>query len=139
MKPAYLIKPLKTYEVLRKWSSIYHHIMSSRRLDRMGLDDFTVERLADRGIKTAKDLLEMSPLVLMIYLDLSLADANKIIMQASARIASTKSSSALELLQARSQQNYYGSTGINGLDAALRGGLNIGTITEICGPPGKFL
>ena len=105
----------------------------------MGLDDFTVERLADRGVKTAKDLLELSPLTVMVYLDLSLADANKIIMQASARIASTKSRSALELLQTRSHQSYYISTGIKGLDTAMRGGLNIGTITEICGPPGKFL
>jgi hypothetical protein len=113
--------------------------MASRRLDRLGLEIFVVERLSARGITTARDLLETSPLTLMIYLDLSLIDANKIINQASSKIASVKNHTALELLHKRSQDNYYLSTGIKELDVAMRGGLNIGTISEICGPPGNFL
>jgi Rad51 len=110
--------------------------MSSRRLDRLGLKSFEVECLSARGILTAKDLLEMSPLQIMIYLDLSLVEANNIILHVSSKIASAKNHTALELLHIRSQRNYYLSTGIDELDAAMRGGLNIGTISEICGPPG---
>jgi RAD51-like protein 1 len=85
---------------------------------------------------TAKDLLETSPLALMIYLDMSLIDAKKIINQACNRIASEKNHTALELLQIRLQQNFYLSTGLKDLDVAMRGGISIGTISEICGPPG---
>ena len=113
--------------------------MSSRRLDRMGLESFIVECLSARGISTAKDLLETSPLALMVYLDLSLADANKIISHVSSKIAFARNSTALELLRARSEQNLYLRTGIKELDTAMRGGLNIGTISEICGPPGRTI
>lgn len=110
--------------------------MSSRRLDRLGLKSFEVECLSARGILTAKDLLEMSPLQIMIYLDLSLVEANNIIQHVSSKIASAKNHTALELLNSRSQRINYLSTGIDGLDTLMRGGLNIGTISEICGPPG---
>jgi Rad51 len=103
----------------------------------MGLESFIVECLSARGISTAKDLLETSPLALMVYLDLSLADANKIISHVSSKIAFARNSTALELLRARSQQNLYLRTGLKELDTAMRGGLNIGTISEICGPPGR--
>lgn len=112
--------------------------MSSRRLERMGLESFIVECLSARGILTAKDLLETSPLALMVYLDLSLVDANKIILHVSSKIAFARNSTALEILRARSQQNLYLRTGIGELDSAMRGGLNIGTISEICGPPGRM-
>jgi RecA/RadA recombinase len=72
----------------------------------------------------------------MIYLDMSLIDAKKIITQASNRIASDKNHTALELLQIRLQQNFYLSTGLKDLDVAMRGGIDIGTISEICGAPG---
>lgn len=112
--------------------------MSSRRLERMGLESFIVECLSARGILTAKDLLETSPLALMVYLDLSLVDANKIILHVSSKIAFARNSTALEILRARSQQNLYLRTGIGELDSAMRGGLNIGSISEICGPPGRM-
>ena len=40
--------------------------MASRKLERLDLERFIVERLAARGITTARDLLEVSPLAIMV-------------------------------------------------------------------------
>ena len=110
--------------------------MGSRKLERMDLDRFIVERLSARGITTAKDLLEMSPLALMVFLDISLEEAKEITLKVCVKIAGSKNQTALELLNTRALQCNNLPTGIKELDSALRGGLVIGSITEICGPPG---
>lgn len=111
--------------------------MGSRKLDRMGLDKFVVERLSARGIMTAKDLVEMSPFAIVVFLDISLDEAKKIVSIVCAKIAN-KNQTALELLNAREVQCNNLPTGIRNLDTVMRGGLNIGSISEICGPPGVF-
>ena len=111
--------------------------MGSRKLDRMGLDKFVVERLSVRGITTAKDLLETSPFAIVIFLDISLIEAKSIISKVCAKIAN-KNQTALELLNARELRCNNLPTGIKDLDSVMRGGLNIGSISEICGPPGAY-
>lgn len=64
--------------------------MASRKLERMGLEQLIVERLAMRGIVTARDLLEVSPFAVMIYLNISLLEANNIALQVSSRISMNK-------------------------------------------------
>ena len=111
--------------------------MGSRKLDRMGLDKFVVERLSFRGITTAKDLLETSPFAIAIFLDISLIEAKTIISKVCAKIAN-KNQTALELLKARELRCNNLPTGIKDLDSIMKGGLNVGSISEICGPPGAY-
>ena len=103
----------------------------------MGLDKFVVERLSVRGITTAKDLLETSPFAIAIFLDISLIEANTIISKVCAKIAN-KNQTALELLKARELRCNNLPTGIKDLDSIMKGGLNVGSISEICGPPGSY-
>ena len=109
---------------------------STRPIQRLGLDAGIVERLKGISINTLKDLLTTSPLVLMLSLDISLYEAELIQKQASAKVAGDRNHTALELLQTRAQQRIYLPTGIQKLDSIMLGGLNMGTITEITGPPG---
>ena len=109
---------------------------SSRPIQRLGLDVGIVERLKGVSIHTLKDLLTTSPLVLMLSLDISLSEAELIQKQASTKVACDRNHTALELLQTRTQQRIYLPTGLQKLDSIMLGGLNMGTITEITGPPG---
>ena len=110
--------------------------MATRRIERLGLDGTIVERLKEKGFMTLKDLLAASPLTLMLSLDVSLNEAENMQRSASAKAVADRSRTALELLQARAQQRIYLPTGVAKLDATMNGGLNVGTITEISGPPG---
>jgi hypothetical protein len=111
--------------------------MSTRRLERLGLDAFLLERLGSLGICTAKDLLETCPLVLMIHLDLSKRQLDRLIMKVSEAIVGAKCATALELLSLRKRTVRHMKTGIPLLDIHMRGGLNVGCISEVCGPPGE--
>jgi RAD51-like protein 1 len=110
-------------------------VMSSRRLDRVGLDPFVIECFSRNGVSTVGDLLLASPLSLMLYADLSLRDVRNLILKVSDKI-SCKPTSALDILHKRAQKKQFLSTGLNCLDVALKGGLLIGCISEISGPPG---
>lgn len=109
--------------------------MSSRRLERVGLDPVICEAFARNGVSTVGDLLLASPLALMLYADLSLAQVKEILAMVSDKVH-CKSTSALELLHKRAQTKRFLSTGLSNLDSALKGGLLVGCISEISGPPG---
>lgn len=109
--------------------------MSSRKLDRVGLESHICDAFARNGVSTVGDLLLASPLSLMLYGDLSLVQVKEIISIVSEKVQS-KPTSALELLHTRAQTKRFLATGLSNLDIALKGGLLVGCISEISGPPG---
>lgn len=106
----------------------------SRPLSRLGLDEFTLTKLHKARVQTAKDLLECSPLFLMTNADLSLKEATSLIARVSERLAS-KPSTARQLLQRNAKKRALPS-GLTPLDESMGGGFIVGTISEVCGPPG---
>lgn len=70
----------------------------------------------------------------MCLADLSSIETEEIIQEAASKIV--RSDTLFELLQTRSLSSCYLPTGISGFDEILSGGLIVGSITEICGPPG---
>lgn len=62
-------------------------------------------------------------------------EVNELIAAVSERVSS-QSQSALMAMQARMQKTRHLSCGISAFDAALKGGLLVGSISEICGAPG---
>jgi len=112
--------------------------MARRAIERCGLETELVARLRDKGVTTLSDLMTASPLLLSVCLDVSVRDAERVQQQAAATFVqhAGRSHTALELLQQRMQQHIYLATGVPPLDAAMSGGLHMGTITEISGAPG---
>lgn len=107
--------------------------MAHRKLDRFGFDNNACETFKRNGITTAGDLLEASPFLFIP--DLGLTKTLSLFDEVSSRIA-PEPQSALKLLVDRSKKQCFLSTGMKILDDVLRGGVSLGTITEICGPPG---
>ena len=70
----------------------------------------------------------------MCLADLSYKESEEVIQEASTQII--RHDNLFELLQRRSLSSCYLQTGIIGFDDILCGGLIVGSITEICGPPG---
>lgn len=70
----------------------------------------------------------------MILGDIGLEEAENILEKTSSKIVQHET--VFELLQKKSLKSNYLSTGIPPLDRILSGGLILGTITEVCGPPG---
>lgn len=109
--------------------------MASRPLQRMGIDSGVVNAWSQVGISTAGELLQASPLLLMQAADLSLAQVQAILQDVSQRLAPTTTTALQYLLQREKSKRFLG-TGFQPLDAALKGGLLLGSITDICGPSG---
>lgn len=109
--------------------------MSSRKLDRLNIDPKICNSLDKIGIKTARDLIEANIITIMTSTDLSLQDAKNLINTISEKITG-KNVTAFDILNERLQKKCYLSTGISLLDEAMRGGLLVGCINEIVGPPG---
>jgi RAD51-like protein 1 len=109
--------------------------MANRLLERFELDRSIIDKLKSFGIQTARDLLSTSSFALMVYLDISLNEAQSIILKISENIY-PKPNSALEIYRERSKKRIFLSTGLNELDDAMKGGIPISCISEVCGPPG---
>jgi RecA/RadA recombinase len=109
--------------------------MASRKLERIGIDPSTCEKLARRNIVTIRDLLTTPAAVILPQVDIDLAELNRIVALASA-IASGKPQSGLEILHARTRREQFLGCGVEALNRAMKGGLLVGTISEICGSPG---
>lgn len=109
--------------------------MANRRINRFGLAEEITNKLVAYGIETSRDLLNTHTFTLMVYLDLSLMDVQKIVHTVSNAVQ-PKPSTALMIYNERSQKARFLSTGIGKLDELMKGGLPIGCISEICGPPG---
>jgi RAD51-like protein 1 len=109
--------------------------MSSRRLRRLPFDDEVKEKLSKAGVSTAKDMLDRSPLELMKTLNASHDDVKEWLRIAALAVA-PKPCIAWQQLQARKQRTTFLATGLDALDKALRGGISVGTVTELVGPAG---
>ena len=108
--------------------------MASRRLDRLGLDAIVCDRLQQSGIVTVRDVLTATPLALMLLADMSLGEVNSLFNDIAAKVHG-KPATALEILRERVNKERFLLTGIPPLDQAMKGGLLIGCISEICGAP----
>jgi len=95
-----------------------------------------VNKLERIGITTAKDLLESNKYYLMNQLSLSLKDIDIIIYEASGNLFDQNKITCLEIFNEITTSKRFMSTSVITIDNALRGGLPIGSITEIVGSPG---
>lgn len=111
------------------------YLMANRKLERMGIDPFVCERLAKNNIGTVRELLAACPITVMLQADLSMKQVKDMIAMVSDKVHA-KPLSALVVMHARSQGNRFLSTGIDKFNASLKGGLLVGSISEICGAPG---
>lgn len=110
--------------------------MASRPLARVrGIEPNVVQLLHAAGITTIRDLFMASTLKIMSVANLSLCDAQRIVSAAS-EAAVPESATALSCLRDRATKQRYLACGIDELDKALQGGLPLGTLSDICGPPG---
>jgi RAD51-like protein 1 len=109
--------------------------MSTRKLERLRLDPLIVEKLSSHGIQTVQEFFNTSPYVLMSLANISMQEVSDMISLVSERIC-PKSSNALVILHELKKKTRFISTGIASLDVLMKGGLLIGSINEICGPPG---
>ena len=109
--------------------------MATRRLARTALDEGVTNALSARGVNTAKELFEHTPLDLSEMLDISVADANRIVLTVAAEVR-PEGSDALSLLIKRRSQPTHLHFGLLPLDEALRGGVPAGSVTEVVGPAG---
>lgn len=66
--------------------------------------------------------------------DLSYDNAIDLLASVSSKLVHSRT--ALQVLEEKSQRSCFLSTGMKSLDYFLQGGLIIGTISEVCGPPG---
>lgn len=102
------------------------------RLERCGLESGALARLASAGVHTAEELLGASALD-AIEAGLLPGEAAVAVAAASAA-AAPKQRTALDLLSAAERRCL--PTGLYEIDAALRGGVPAGSITEVVGPAG---
>jgi RecA/RadA recombinase len=110
--------------------------MASRSLARLHLTDSLVSSLhMAYGVTTAAELLSCSTLEVMNAGDLSHSQALEVLDSVASQIA-PRSQTALTLLKKKQCEHGMQTTGIDELDSALRGGLLLGTISDVCGSPG---
>lgn len=135
--------------------------MSKRKIERLKLNEKSIIGLKKGGVETcrvkinnilsfscsyfflilnslflflSKDLFTRSTIEIMCLADLNPNETEEIIQEASAQIV--RHDTLFDLLQRRSLSSSFLQTGIAGFDDILSGGLIVGSITEICGPPG---
>jgi RecA/RadA recombinase len=108
----------------------------SRLLKRTGISVAFCDALSTIGITTCSDLLTASPLVIMTCCDLSYVETIALIHEISTKVTPLKHNTALTYLKERQKESKTLLTGFSELDQALKGGLLLGTVTDICGPPG---
>lgn len=106
--------------------------MGTRRVEALGLSDDVCAVLKRRGYDTCADVLLTSAGALAVALDEPAAAAAELQRAAAAAIAPA----AQTLLSAAAGGGEGVPTGLGTLDAALKGGLPIGMLVEVAGPPG---
>lgn len=111
------------------------HFMANKPLTRSGIDTSICRVLSTIGISTVRDLLNASPLLIMLHTDLSMNEVNGLVKAVSELIFPTPVN-AFSYLQERYLRERFISTGVQALDEGLKGGLLLGTITDICGAAG---
>jgi RAD51-like protein 1 len=111
--------------------------MATRRLERCGVDNAICANLARHNIHTVADLFGTNMLSLMVFADVSMDEIKATVQVVSERVRPTRRS-ALEIFNAHAQSttSRYLSTGLREIDNAMKGGLLMGCINEIVGPPG---
>jgi RAD51-like protein 1 len=111
--------------------------MTTRRLERCGVDNAICSNLARHGIHTVGDMFNTNMLSLMVFAEVSMEEIKAVVQVVSGRVRPTPRS-ALEILNAHTQSSTsrYLSTGLKEIDTAMKGGLLMGCINEIVGAPG---
>ena len=115
--------------------------MAHRSLDRgFQISPVLVARLKQHGVNTVRELMELSTLDFLSY-DINYTDAQEILMKVSSKVSNvrylgTAGSLWKKNMEVVNENDSIVSTGLNLLDTHLRGGLKVGTITEVCGAPG---
>jgi hypothetical protein len=109
--------------------------MANRKLERLGIEAAMCQKLAAGNITTVRELLTTSPLVLMLIAGVGIKEVNDLVYTVSEKVSS-QPQSALMAVQGRMQKARHLSSGVEAFDAALKGGLLVGSISEICGAPG---
>ncbi|KAL1826751.1 hypothetical protein ACET3Z_005163 [Daucus carota] len=112
--------------------------MANRVISEMGLPKSISNVFAARNLITAKDVLSLTEFDLMELLDIGLSEVVSAIAHIS-EITCPPYQTALSLWKQHSQTENHPSflpTHLNGLDAALCGGIPNGVLTEVVGPAG---
>ncbi|DBB05144.1 TPA: hypothetical protein ACH3X3_010395 [Trebouxia sp. C0006] len=106
--------------------------MASRALQRMNIDPTILQKLTNRRLFTARDLLIATHLELVEALDITFQAAEELVLCVCNQIAPI-SSTVLDLhARAKLQLNHL-QTQLSALDQQLRGGIPVGGITELAG------
>jgi RecA/RadA recombinase len=87
------------------------------------------------NISTVRELLHTSPIVIMLLADIGMKEVNELIAMVSEKTCPNPQN-ALITMHARLQKKRHLSCGVEKFDTALKGGLLVGSISEICGAPG---
>ncbi|XP_022756583.1 DNA repair protein RAD51 homolog 2 isoform X2 [Durio zibethinus] len=112
--------------------------MANKLISEIPLPKSIANVFAARNISTAKDALSLTEFELMELLDVGLTEVRSALSQIS-EIVAPPYKTALSLMEQRLQNEHLGGhfpTGLKGLDAALRGGIPFGVLTELVGPAG---
>ncbi|CAL8317158.1 unnamed protein product [Boreogadus saida] len=107
--------------------------MASKKLRRAGVSQELCELLNRHHVESCKDLLSLTPLEVMRVAGLSYQNALALMRSVSQHCAPPVTT-LLELWKPKSESFF--STSLPALDDFLRGGLPLGTITELAGPSG---
>ncbi|WIA20433.1 hypothetical protein OEZ85_004846 [Tetradesmus obliquus] len=108
---------------------------SSLLLRDTSLDPGSLQLLVQHNLHSCQELLLLSAVDLMERLDVPYSRADWLLAHAAMHLAPSYTT-ALELHTTSRQHSVRVLTGLQGLDAALRGGLPAGVITELVGPAG---
>lgn len=110
--------------------------MSKRKVKRLKLDPEITDRLIMQNIITAQDLLSCPVLALMEIVDMSYVDTVTLLSTVGATLIKPQTAQEA-LIRPLEYPNNCVSSGVFGASTDdIFGGFVIGTISEICGPPG---
>ncbi|XP_038074847.1 DNA repair protein RAD51 homolog 2-like [Patiria miniata] len=111
--------------------------MALRKIQRLGIEPPIVERLNKHGIFTCQDLLSKTKLELLRMTGMTDSRLTAILLVAS-RACVPRQTTALCMYDRAGSEELpaFFRTSLTQLDHVLHGGLPVGTISEIAGPPG---
>ncbi|XP_022097891.1 DNA repair protein RAD51 homolog 2-like isoform X4 [Acanthaster planci] len=122
--------------LLEHWWYLFT-IMSSRKIQRLGIAPPVIERLHRHGVFSCQDLLSKTRLELLKMTGVTNSQLTNILLVAS-RACLPRQTTALSMYDAAGREECpaFFKTSLGQLDQVLHGGLPAGTISEIAGPPG---
>ncbi|KAK9807879.1 hypothetical protein WJX72_011994 [[Myrmecia] bisecta] len=109
--------------------------MAARALQRMQLQPAVLQRLSERNITTARDLLLSTHIDLVEVLDLNPDEVERLVQHVSSTII-PQPVTVLDLHRSSMSQASHLATHLQDLDHVLKGGIPCGGITELVGPGG---